>query len=1011
MKQKATLIGIVTLIAVISIFSFIWWESNSNSAQQADSNVKGVRENTFSSAIILEIFNGPVTVVENGKAINGENGMELKEGNIITTSGNGRAQIVFPNGTVTRLDKDSMVTLQKAQLSPQQVEIVVNEGQIWSRIAELLQNETYITLSEKVSAAVQGTSYGHSLVDGETDQIITSKGKVFGSCVNKKQELVVTKDQKVVFTCDDENPLVINLSNSDKNSEWYQFNNDQDESLNNRFGPFTYRDNENDVLGISDIFNRARELATNTVNTITGNNRNNADQQNTNNSTTTASNSTPTNNNSNNTTTSTLSPTNPANTPVPGTTNPTSIPNVPTNTPVPQKPIGTLVLQDGASATVYNPSTNTTQNAQNGTEIPANSTIKVSGGTASIDYYKDDYTMTRIDSGTTVTVKNNSETQFNTTVEVDGLGRIWNRIQKLGGQETFESDTGTMVATVRGTHYAHLKSVVDDKAVDQIFTIEGAVFGKCKNFPEKSGLVTENKKTSFNCIGDNLESFLSALNNLDTEDANWLIYNVQQDLPNLISGNKAPAVAITSPKEGEEFTFTSAQDAKIKVKADIDDDGKPFGEPGVAWVCVTMTKAGGIEMPCFLNAIFDDPFAAETNVRFSASGEYKFVVVVSDVQKTTATDVKFAINLAEENIAPIVSAGADQVVYLPNKAELAGTVRDDGLPLKRPLFNTWSLVKGPKQNMVVRIETPFPSAEPGTGLFKTKVDFLRSIPANVTGEYVFRLSSFDGSKFGTDDVVVQVNAPLPTNTPTPTPTRTPTPSNTPTPTPTPSPVAMLEISEDSKEAKLKIDNLFTYKSLSYIFTYESDQGQQGGKGGTDEIKENKYEEMIPLGTCSTNNVCTYHTNPRNLFFNIDLKNTSGEVVKVLEAIALTTPSPTPTVTPAPTDLPTPTQTPVPTPDLPAPKIDNVERVSAGCGLLSCSPIVLVNGKDFVQGAQVESIANTVVGSIKYKGIIQEFDDKQIKVKFNTVPKNTTFDVKVTNPNSKTATKNGAFNTK
>ncbi len=1012
MKQKGIIIGILSFIILLGAVSFIWWESQIDRTGVTE-NVKGVREDTFSSEIILEIFNGPVTVVASGKAINAKNGMALKQGYVVTTTDNGRAQIVFPNGTVTRLDRNTTITLEKAQVSPQQVEILVNDGQIWSRIAELLQNETYLTVTENMNASVRGTSYGHSLIN-RIDQIITTKGEVVGSCANKKQEGVVSKGQKGVFTCGDDNLEIINISNNDKENEWLQFNTEQDEGLNNRFGPFTYRDDEDDsVLGIAtNIVENARQLASNTINRITNitetiSTSNSTSQNTTNNN----------QNNSNSNSNSTASNNSPTSTPTTstgtggntgnnggstgnngGSASPTLVP--PTNTPVPKSALASLKLDTGASATIYDPETNTTKNASNGAPIYADNKISVTGGMATIQYNRED-TLTRVDSGTTVVVTNDSDNSFQTTVQVEGLGRIWNRVKKLGGQESFESDTGTMVATVRGTHYAHLKTTVDNEPVDQIFTIEGSVFGKCKEFPDKSGLIASNRKTRFNCVSDSLNSFLQSLNNLDTEDADWLIRNVAIDLPGQLSGNRRPAIGIAVPKESEEFNFADAASATVAVKADIDDDGKPFGEPGVFWVCTSFKrKPSSPSEPCFLNALFENQLQAETNVKFNMSGEYTFMVVASDVETTTTKDVTFTVNISQENLAPEVNAGPDKTVYIPDKADLIGTVIDDELPLRRPLFNSWSLVRGPQAAMVVRIENPF--------TLHTKVDFGRSVPPNVTGEYIFRLSSFDGSKYGTDDIKVVLMPPLPTNTNTPTPSRTPTPSNTPTPSPTPSPAASLEVSADKKEVTLKVENLFTYKSLSYLFSYESAEGAQGGQGNVGEIINNRYEKIIPFGSCS-GSVCTYHTDPKNVLFQLDLFKESSQSVK-LEARALTTPSPTPTITVTPSPMPTNTPTPTPIPEAPAPTITKVTRNSVNCGFFTCSVTITIEGTSYVSGATVKAFANTAVGTVPFNGTVQSFSTTSLRAVFNSLPKNTTLDVRVTNPDTKSAVKTAAFAT-
>lgn len=1020
MKQRFLSIGLISIIILLSIFSFLWWESRLTTPEKSE--VKGIRENTFTSKIILEIFNGPVVVVKNGKAETGMNGIELKQGNVISTSGNGRAQIVFPNGTVTRLDKNTTVTLQKAQISPQQVQIIVNEGQTWSRIAELLQNETYETLSNNLTASVRGTSYGHSLLPGKAgDEIVTTKGEVYTACANKKQESIVGKDKKAVFTCNDEKVQLVDIS-SDKNNEWYKFNDSEDENLNNRFGPFTYRDDEkNSVLG---LFSDVRNSVSNVVNSITGKNNTNSStntrntDSNTRTSTSIATNSNNTNNNNEN---SNGSPSNnPISTPRP---NPTNSPSGPTETPAPKKIVGVIKLADEGSAVIYDPQTQTSKKAENGSVIPANASISVAGAPAVIEYNRDTdekkYTVTRVDAGTTVTVKSNSQDTFDTTVEVNGVGRIWNRILPLLGNESFESDSGTMVATVRGTHYAHLNSKIDNKEVEQIITVDGNVFGKCKNDPGKNGMISRNRKTSFNCYTDSVADFVESLSNLEDEDANWIVDNVRLDpeLSYLLNQNKAPTVVVTSPRAGEEYNFTSAFSSRVELNADIRDDGLPFGEPGIIWICKFIKKPGKDEEFCGLNAIIDNHFKKTTTAQFFTSGEYTFTAFVSDVEFTTPVDVKFTVNITEENKAPVVDAGQDIEVFIPNKAQLNGTVTDDGLPLKKPLFSTWSLVNGPPAFMKiptrsVRIENAFS--------LNSRVDFGQSFPPNIPGEYVFRLSSFDGSKFGVDDVSVILKQPLPSSTPTPSPTFTPTPTPTVTVTPTPSPAATLEISDDQKQVTLKVENLFSYTSLSYIFSYDSAQGKQGGSGAADTIVDNKYEKIITLGTCSTDNECNYHSGINNLIADIKLI-ISSEESKMIQASVLTLPKATPTITTTATVIPSPTVPTIPPTAVPTPKVPvvtTVARESLNCSspAISKCPVITVNGQNFEAGIKIEARYKICVlgvcASTTRSGTVSEIKNSgsQLKASFTAAPANTSFDIRVYYEDGRSFTFPNAFNT-
>jgi VCBS repeat-containing protein len=90
------------------------------------------------------------------------------------------------------------------------------------------------------------------------------------------------------------------------------------------------------------------------------------------------------------------------------------------------------------------------------------------------------------------------------------------------------------------------------------------------------------------------------------------------------------------------------------------------------------------------------------------------------------------------NQAPVVNAGADQTVALANKAQLAGSVSDDGLP-SGTLTVKWLKVSGPGS------VTFGNAASPNTTAKFSKV-----------GIYILRLTASDGQLASSDDVTVNV---------------------------------------------------------------------------------------------------------------------------------------------------------------------------------------------------------------------------------------------------------------
>src|SRR3989449_7334405 len=93
------------------------------------------------------------------------------------------------------------------------------------------------------------------------------------------------------------------------------------------------------------------------------------------------------------------------------------------------------------------------------------------------------------------------------------------------------------------------------------------------------------------------------------------------------------------------------------------------------------------------------------------------------------------------NLAPVVNAGADQVITLPGSANLTGTAIDDGQPNPPGvLTTTWSQVSGP-----------------GTVSFSNASALNSTATFSASGAYVLRLTVSDSALAASDDVAVTVN--------------------------------------------------------------------------------------------------------------------------------------------------------------------------------------------------------------------------------------------------------------
>ncbi len=215
-------------------------------SEQKQAQVKGETSTPtpIPAAITLEIFSGSVFIKTPSsdtftKAVHKQ---AIPVGTTITTAKNSRAQLVYPGGTVTRLDYETQVKVsQYAQ--PHSVIVEIIQGRIWSRIKKLIGDEFYQTESEAVTAVVRGTSYNHGVKTEGYDLAIVLKGTVEITC--KKTGSTVVVDQGKMGNMDCENKQTLSpydITQKVYDEEWVQFNLEQDTKLNTRFGADTYND-------------------------------------------------------------------------------------------------------------------------------------------------------------------------------------------------------------------------------------------------------------------------------------------------------------------------------------------------------------------------------------------------------------------------------------------------------------------------------------------------------------------------------------------------------------------------------------------------------------------------------------------------------------------------------------------------------------------------------------------------------------------------------------------------
>jgi hypothetical protein len=193
----------------------------------------------------LEVFSDPVYVTYPGtdEPVAGKDGDIIPQGTVVSTGANGRGQLVYPGGTLTRLDANTRIVLKTYINQPQQMAVRIEEGRIWSRIRKLFGQESYQTETGTTVATVRGTSYGHAVETGSTASAMVLKGKVEVECTNETDATALTPDEKAVMDCSPGKGIVEQaVQPADVRQEWVNFNIRQDEKAEERFGEQTYGD-------------------------------------------------------------------------------------------------------------------------------------------------------------------------------------------------------------------------------------------------------------------------------------------------------------------------------------------------------------------------------------------------------------------------------------------------------------------------------------------------------------------------------------------------------------------------------------------------------------------------------------------------------------------------------------------------------------------------------------------------------------------------------------------------
>ncbi|HWA51787.1 MAG TPA: FecR domain-containing protein [Patescibacteria group bacterium] len=236
MDRKSLIIGVIIVIALAIGGVFLVKSKKIN-----NQNVLSAQTSTTTDPNqmpILEIFSGNVFIKQNGASdfVSATDQEKVNVGDVIKTDATGRAQVLYPTHSVTRIDFNSEMTIENYTTTPSVTKVKVDQGNIWSRVAKLFgSSDSNDTENDTLVASVRGTSYGLGSDTNGNTIVEIIKSHVYVECnADASKNIDLQTNNKLITNCLSKLSSV-KLTNSDLNSDWVKFNEDQDKILDQRF--------------------------------------------------------------------------------------------------------------------------------------------------------------------------------------------------------------------------------------------------------------------------------------------------------------------------------------------------------------------------------------------------------------------------------------------------------------------------------------------------------------------------------------------------------------------------------------------------------------------------------------------------------------------------------------------------------------------------------------------------------------------------------------------------------
>ncbi len=208
--MKKTVSGALILVLVFGMLSFV----------SVDTYV--VSAGTFT---MMDTFKGDVSIQRAQSLIPASVGMALMENDIIVTGTDGAAVIRYFDNSVSRMSNNTQLQINKL-VSPNDnsvntyVEVSLVEGQIWSRVLNLLESDSsFVVKANDVSAAAKKAAFNVE-IDDEKVEIGVFNHAVSINAAGRTEQIL--SGEKLVIDNDERDISKLNLA--EKDSGWVKEN-------------------------------------------------------------------------------------------------------------------------------------------------------------------------------------------------------------------------------------------------------------------------------------------------------------------------------------------------------------------------------------------------------------------------------------------------------------------------------------------------------------------------------------------------------------------------------------------------------------------------------------------------------------------------------------------------------------------------------------------------------------------------------------------------------------------